>query len=239
MGSFLEDFYIDIFVKKSSAAEGSGCLANKTVIALKNISELNVYKFEIYDLTDVKQKEIEIGKSVTIVLQYTDDEVALQGWTEDTLAVYYYKPNINAWVKLGGTDSINKVDNTITIKASYLHETYAIFGSIKGKPVKMLKEPPIVWPNPFTPGRGGDIYGNLKVSCIFKEPVNGFKFNVYDTTGRIVYTKEYTGLYSQAEIYWDGKVEEGGSKYGVKSGIYIFQIEANGQYYRGKVMIAK
>ncbi|MDD5066402.1 MAG: hypothetical protein PHF84_05090 [bacterium] len=233
VGSVLDDFYLNIYKQSMTTSQVNSISKTDSIIAGQDNAGIKVYELDLEDSGEAKIDEIEIGNSVTVVLHYTDDELALQGWSEDTLAIYYYKENTGQWIKLGG--KVDKDRNTVTVKVNYLHNTYAIFGSKAAKYVKVFGDLKC-WPNPFSPGRGGDMYGNLKISFLFKETVKKFAFNVYDLSGRKVYTKEYQGEYSQGEIYWDGKDKD---KYAVKSGVYIYQIDTGSEYYRGKVLILK
>ncbi len=235
LNSVLNDFYLDIYKKKITDPELNINLSfnNDTIIKPKYSKQLNIYDFMLQDTNEEDIDEIEIGETITIIFCYSDAEISLQGWEEDSLAIYYYKEITGEWVKLGG--EIDKDSNTITITVNYLHSTYAIFGSKEVKYVKIYGDLKC-WPNPFLPGRGYNTYDNLKISFIFKEPVDSFKFVVYDLIGRKIYENEYSGNFTQGEIYWDGKDN---NDYFVKSGAYIYQIETESEYYRGKVMILK
>lgn len=232
-GSILEDFYLDIYRSTPDQKQGTGINKCDTIIKPQNATVLRLYYFLMQDKNENTVEELKIDATVTIVLYYTDAEIAAQGWAESTLAVYYYKKNTGDWVKLGG--KVDTAKNTITLQVSYLHDYYGIFGSTKGKVVKFT-EGFKCWPNPFSPGRGGDAYENMKISFGFTTPVEKFSFKVYDLNGRFLYSKDYFGSFTQGEIYWDGKDDQG---HILKSGIYIYQIETGNEYYRGKVMILK
>jgi len=236
-GSVLDDFYLDIYKINIKGKEYTKYIdaigKNESIQSPENSSKINIFNFSLEDADEESIDEVEIGEIVTIVLHYTDAELKKQAWDEDSLAIYYYKENTGEWVKLGG--KIDKKNNTITIKVNYLHSAYAVFGSKEPEYVKSFGDLKC-WPNPFTPGRGGNIYENLKISFIFKEPVEDFQFAVYDLVGRRIILKEYSGKFAQGEIFWDGTDENG---FFVKSGVYIYQIETKKEYYRGKVMILK
>ena len=83
---------------------------------------------------------------------------------------------------------------------------------------------------------GFSFHNSWPINTAFKEPVDKFTFVVYDLIGREIYTHEYEGPFTQGEIYWDGNDND---DYPAKTGVYIFQIETNSEYYRGKVMILK
>ena len=233
VGSALEDFYIDIYKRRDPERVNASSRNDTISPKPKAPDKMYIFHFELFDAKEEPLEEIEIGDSITVVLHYTDEEIALQGWNEGSLAIYYYKENTGEWVKLGG--KIDKEKNTITIQVNYLHATYAIFGTKEVTYVKIYGDLKC-WPNPFTPGRGGNIYENMKVSCIFKKDVQDFQFKVYDLMGRAIRTIEYKGTFTQAEIYWDGKDDDG---YFAKSGVYIFQIETGSEYYRGRAIIIK
>ena len=237
----MEDFFLDIYINPVSAMQKGASFDNDTILLPTDPSQIKVFNFRLLDINNKPMDEIEIHEdktkkaaSAVIVLHYTDTELTnLANGNRGSLAIYYFKENTGEWIKLGGEPGPDP--NTILIKVNYLHSYYAIFSSKKGEVVKIY-EGLRIWPNPFTPGRGGDTYENCKVSCIFTETVTGFKFVVYDLSGRIIVTKEYMGTYNQCEIYWDGKDDE---EYHVKTGVYIFQIETGSQYYRGKVGVLR
>lgn len=232
-GSVLADFYMDIAKTAADASQTGAVSKCASILGLPNAASLKVYLFDLFDASENAMTENEIGTSITIVLHYTDQEIADQGWSEDSLAIYYYKENTKDWVRLGG--AVDAAKNTVTLKVNYLHKTYAVFGASAVTYNKIYGDLKC-WPNPFSPGRGGDTYGNMKISFMFQQQVTGFSFSVFDLAGRKVYSREYAGEYTQGEIYWDGRDNE---KYTVKSGVYIFQIEAAGQRYRSKVLILK
>jgi len=234
VGSILEDFYLDIYKKLITSQQINAIRNNDTIINPASSSSINIFDFVLQDVGENDIDEIELNGTVTIVLHYTDAEIAAQGWSEDSLAIYYWKENTGEWVRLGGI--VDKANNTVTVTVNYLHTTYAIFGSKSVDYTKMFGDLKI-WPKAFTPGRGGDTYGKCKITFIFKSPVDEFKFRVYDLMGRLIYEKNYSqGTYYQAEISWDGKDNDG---YYVKSGVYVYQIEVGDEYYRGTVMVVK
>jgi len=229
--SVLRDFYLDIYKKDATGSLVSSAEKNESILSVSG--GFKVFEFHLENENQQTIPEIPLNSKIKIVLHYTDEEISKHGWSEDSLAIYYWKENTGEWVRLGGT--VDKVNNTVTVEVTYLHNYYAIFGSSSVKYTKIFGDIK-VWPNPFTPGRGGDTYQNMHISFIFKNPVDKFKFVVYDLSGRKVYQKEYTGSFTQAEIYWDGKDKDG---FVVKSGVYIFQIETSNEYYRGKLMILR
>ena len=235
--------FVDI--KKDPMTGGSpyanAILKNDSILPVGAADIPNIVKYEFVlqeatgEHTGVDVDELEIN-DVSINISFCYNLPLPGSWTEDSLAIYYYKENTGDWVRLGG--QVNKTDRFISIQANYLHSHYAVFGSKPPEFVKSYGDLKI-WPNPFTPGRGGEAYKNLKISCIFKNNVTDFKFKVYDLMGRVIFEKEYTGSYDQCEIYWDGKDDDDDDGYWVKTGVYIFQIETGSEYYRGKVGILR
>lgn len=228
-----EDFYLDVYKKQINSEQISAINKNSEIVAPNNPSAISVFDFDLENLNEEEVNEVKLKKSATIVLYYTDAEISSQGFNEDSLAIYYYKPNTKEWVKIGGV--VDKENNCITIKVDYLNTTYAIFGS---KPSEFVKNVSIAKTRKIiTPGRGGNEYENLVITFEFKNRVNEFYFTIYDLKGRKIYKKKYdSGPYHQAEIYWDGKDQDG---YYVKSGIYIYQIEYENEYYKGMFIVAK
>ncbi len=233
-GSILEDFYLDIY-KESIDSEMVGAISkNSSIFTPQTPTNINIFDFVLQNSDEQDIDEIELNSSVTIKLHYTDAEIAAQGWSEDSLAIYYWKENTGEWVRVGGV--VDKANNIVTVKVDYLHTAYAIFGSSGVQYTKIFGDLK-VWPKIFTPGRGGDTYGKCKISFIFQEPVDEFKFTVFDLKGNLIYEKVYnSGPYYQAEIPWSGKDNDG---FYVKSGVYIYRIIVGDKYYKGTVMVVK
>ncbi len=238
VNSLFEDIELNIFKRNATTAQIAASTINGT-ISPKPAASFKVFNFEL----EVGRKpvhEVEIDEPISIVLHYDDTELPALGGDESSLAIYYYKENTGEWVKLGGKQDLN--NNTLTITVNYLHDNYAIFSTTLPTFVKGYGDLKC-WPNPFTPNtpgypsRGGRTYENLKISFLFENPpVTAFKFVVYDTMGREIYSKEYQGSYYQGEIFWNGR-DNGGRP--AKSDIYIFQIETGEEYNRGIVMILR
>ncbi|MBU1076199.1 MAG: hypothetical protein KKH98_02830, partial [Spirochaetes bacterium] len=234
VGSVLEDFYLDIYKKAISDAQVAAISKNSSIINPTAGPDMKVFDFELQNIKAADADEMELDKSVTLVLYYSDAELAAQGWSEDSLAIYYWKHSTGEWIRLGG--EIDKAKNTVTVKVAYLHTTYALFGATPVNYTKIFGDLK-AWPLAFSPGRGGDTFGKFKVTFIFKSPVDEYRFKVYDLMGRVIYEKIFnSGPYYQGEAPWSGKDNEGVIS---KSGVYIYQIEVGQEYYRGKVMILK
>lgn len=233
-GSVLEDFYLDIYKKSISTEQINAISKNASILKPFFAPDIKVFDFELQDINENEIDEMELDKSVTIVLHYTGEELKTQGWNEDSQAIFYWKHSTGKWIRLGG--EIDKAKNTVTIKVAYLHTSYTIFGATAVNYTKIFGDLK-AWPQAFSPGRGGDTFAKFKVTFIFKSPVNEFKFKIYDLTGREIYCKQYdTGPYYQGDIPWNGQDNDGVV---AKSGVYIYQIEVGDEYYRGKVMLLK
>ncbi len=232
--SVINDFYLDIYKVNIDNEKSSAILKNEKIIKGNNPDNLKVFNFVLQNNNEEDINEMEIGKSITIVLHYSDEEIASQGWSEDSLAIFYYKENTKEWVRIGGI--VDKDNNTVTVKVNYLHRYYAIFGAKSVDYTKIFGDFKC-WPRQFSPTSGGRSYQNLHISFTFKEGVENFTFSVYTLSGKLVYRKDYNnGIYYEGEIYWNGRDNDG---YILKSGVYIYQIEVNDTYYRGSVLLMK
>jgi len=100
---------------------------NNTKNISPNIPSLGKY-FDIIVDNATKQHI----SSLTIKIDYTDEEVAATGLDENTLKIYYYNETSLTWQD---TNSIvNTTENSITVTVKHA-STYAVFGQEKSQPV--------------------------------------------------------------------------------------------------------
>ena len=103
------------------------------------------------------------------------------------------------------------------------------------KPVFSLKEAPrkIIVP-------GSSIAGNAKFTLVFDNPSASIisQANIYDITGTEVadFTEETPSGNDPSQLSWNGRASDGSL---VRSGIYIYQVQVEGEVINGTVVVAK
>lgn len=197
-----------------------------------NPTTLSNYHFEIKDLSDNAKLENGMKGDVEIVLHYDADNVISQGWNENDLAIYYWKPTTQRWVKIGGT--LDAASDTVKAKVSYLHAYYAVMAPAtqSQKAIRDVK----ISPNPFTPGRGGDQFTKAKLTFTFNKPYSEYQVKIFDMRGRLIRKFVRDGSYAQGEVFWDGLNDEG---FNVPGGVYLYQIHAGSNVFTGTVLVLK
>ncbi len=234
--SILRNFAIDIWVTNLSDGDMKSASANnKTIEAPANPDNMTLYFVDMRDLSDGSMKEQEITNDIIVILHYNPAEISAQGWSEDKLAIYYWRSMTKEWIRIGGV--VDKGAKTVTVKVSYLHQYYAIFGdkanSIKGAPgfVSVKTDPRV-----FTPRADDRTFKNIKISIGFEEAHDRYQVKIYNVRGNLIKSFDRSGEYKQGEVYWDGKDNEG---YDVKSGIYIYRIIADDKTYSGTIIVVR
>jgi hypothetical protein len=213
----------------------SAATTTKTIANPADPINMTLFWLDMRDLSDSPMDEQELTNDVLIVLHYTDAEIAAQGWDETKLAIYYWRPMTKEWIRLGGV--VDTTANTVTIKASYLHKYYAIFG--EGTPptvtvpgfVQVRVEPKI-----FTPRSGDRATKNIKISMAFDKSYDQYTLKIFDLRGNLVKSFVRSGTYQQGEVYWDGCDDEG---FNVKGGVYIYRITAGQNVYSGTIIVVR
>ncbi len=199
-------------------------------------ASLQKFWFEMKDYNGNELNEVELDGDVYISLHYDDSNVISQGWSESSLAVYYWKEASGEWIRLGGT--VDTVSNNIVIRSSYLRKNYAILGeaNVTGDVTGFIKV--TAEPRMFTPGSSDNAFANVKISASFDTVTDSYNVKIFTLAGIMIKNYDRTeGAYSQGEVFWDGNDSEG---YAVKSGVYIYRVvTAEGHSYTGTIVVVK
>ncbi len=234
-GSLGDYFSIDIWLTNFTVLDPAMKEAARKISSLSGDEDrVKVYNFEIKGMAFDEREEQELKKDVIVKLAYNKAEIESWGWSEDKLAVYYWRPMTKEWRRIGGV--VDKENGYMTFKASYLHRYYTIMGdSAKGTSapgfVSVSTDPKV-----FTPGVKDRRYKNMKLSFGLEESVEKVYVKIYDIRGNLLRQLECSGEYKNGEVYWDGKDAEG---YDVKTGVYIYKIIAGNKMFSGTIIIAR
>ena len=228
---FAADFYRENILNYPQMSEN---LQNNEFI--KKPLSLDLIQIYRLQLSGIDEKELEgvlLKKNGTLKLCYSNAMVSSAGWNENKLAIFYYKENIGKWIPIGG--KVDTFVHNITANINFVAHYFGVFEANevnrKGKLSNI-----IVTPRIFTPTRGGMEFNAVRINFDIDEPVSKISVKIYDLKGRLIRNLESSGEYGQGNILWDGKDEDGVY---VKSGAYIYKIEADGEEYKGTVFVVK
>lgn len=217
--SYEEDLYIDI-------------------VRLKNEEIGKVYKSLAFTPKGVKSEKVITGfmfsrAVMDIQISYGIDESGevrsapsksqvKANKAKDNLALFWF--NGVEWVKVGG--DVDTANNVVSIK-SKKGGRYQLRQSIRAAKFTVNN----IYPRIFTPN--GDGWNDV-VNFVYEGNDDGITGKIFDINGAFVADMSHGDtIYS---LKWDGK---NGSEETVSSGIYIYQIEADGEIINGTVVIAK
>jgi len=223
---------VNISIEDFSATHITATLNNSQIENPLSGADLDLFHFEITDSTNGAITENGMKGDVTLVLHYDEAAMTTQGWDEADLAIYYWKQTTGEWVMVGGT--VDVTADTVSANVSYLHSYYAVMGkdNIKTTAIKNVKASP----NPFTPGRGGSEFSNMKLSFSFDKAYAKYEVKIYDLKGRLVRKFSRDGSYAQGEVFWNGKDDNG---FNIAGGVYLYQIHAGDNVFTGSVLVLK
>ena len=212
--------------QQSATTSGSG------ITAPTDASTLQTYVFDMYDASDTTVAENGFKGNVELTLHYDASNIAAQGWSESDLAIYYWKETTKEWILVGGL--VDEAADTVSAKVSYLHKVYTVMSKAAStaKPIRNV----LASPNPFTPGRGGSTFGNMKLTFSFDKAYESYTVKIYNLRGRLIRTINGSGEYAQGEVFWDGKTEAG---FYVRGGVYLYQIHAGKHVFTGSVLLLR
>jgi len=235
VGTLGENFAVDVWITNLYVVSEMRDKLNSGFIAMPRSPELvRVYQLDISGVSVDYRTEQELKNDVIITLHYEDAEIAAQGWSEDKLAIYYWREMTKEWVRIGG--KVDTVRNTVSAKVSYLHKYYAIFGESQISPKKPGFVSVKTDPKVFTPKAGDRAYKNIKISIGFEESQERYQVKIFDLRGNLIRSFDRSGEYKQGEVYWDGKDEEG---YDVKTGVYIYRVIAGSNVFSGTIVVVR
>ncbi|MFN3659919.1 MAG: FlgD immunoglobulin-like domain containing protein, partial [Brevinematales bacterium] len=232
-----KEFSVDITRWWLTAEQRRNTTENKTVKSPVTTENMYGYRFQLSTRDDKPMDGSLVKRDAVLYLAYDPADVALRGWNENELAIYYWDDNgLNPrWVRVGG--EVNTTAKQVVAKVSYVHSIYAVLGKA-GEGRQGLITGVTLRPRVFTPSRSGDgYYGSVRVTMEFREAVERYEVKIFDLKGNLIkrFVRE-DGPYVQGEIAWDGKDTEG---YDVKNGVYIYKIYAGGETYSGTLVIAR
>ncbi|HPH02812.1 MAG TPA: hypothetical protein PK297_07640, partial [Spirochaetota bacterium] len=222
---------VNIAIEDMTDDQESYANASERVITRPTDSTtLSVWHFKIVNLADNVTLENGFKKDVEIVLHYGD--LSSQGWTDDRLGIWYWKPSTKEWVFVGGV--VDTQTKTIRARVSYLHTYYAVMATATAttQAIHSVKASP----NPFTPGRGDGQFSNMKLSFAFAKAYSSYEVKIFNMQGQLVQHFTRDGSYAQGEVFWDGKDRNG---FKVRGGVYVYQIIAGSSVYSGSVLILR
>lgn len=237
-GALLNDFSVDIIKRLATGEEQAGVLNSKGVGSFNNISQMKVYELVMKTVPGEDIFENPLKGDVILKFYYDESYIVSQGWSEDSLSVWYWKDTTKEWVRIGG--KVDKVNNFVYIKARYLHRVYAVMGDGNVKKEGIVRNVKAS-PNPFTPNINGNAvdykYGMLKITFDLDKPYDKVKVRIYDMSGKLLRILECDGSFGQGEVYWDGKDQDG---IYVRNGAYIYVVVAGDTVgYKGTVILVK
>jgi len=238
-GSVGEYFSLDIWITNFTVVSPdmkNAANNSKYIIPPKGDADnVKVYNFEMKGVSWDEREEQPLANDAIVKLYYNPEEIKGWGWSEDKLAVFYWRPVTKEWIRIGGV--VDKENKYVLFKTSYLNRYYAVMGDnasgIPGAPgfVSVRAEPKV-----FTPTSSDRKFGNIKLTFSLENPVDKVLVKIYDLKGNLVRQFERNCEYKEGMVYWDGKDEEG---YDVKTGVYVYRIIAGNNVYSGTVIIAR
>ncbi len=234
VSSLQEDFSVDIMKKMFTEEQKKNAMENKFVKRPSYSDNMYGYQLNLYNLKDTSIDGAVLNLDAVLYLKYDKAEIESRGWREDDLAIYYWDRigNNSRWVKVGGV--VDKDRKYVSAKVSYIHGFYAVMG--KGEDKGGVIRNVAVRPKVFTPKDKEGYFGSVRLTFEFDKAYDKYEVRIYDLKGNLVKRFERTGSYTQGEISWDAKDNEG---YPVKTGVYIYQIYAGNEKYSGTIIIAR
>jgi len=222
--------------------KGSNSFNDDLIIKVEKVEEeeskdkvISCYEYKVFkghnngSLEEIKTFSFAKPKA-SVSLSY---EITTHGMVQGTsirtsqagtqLALFWF--NGIEWVKLGA--KVDTVERAFTIKTEKLG-MYEIKESFAATEFTLNK----VWPRIFTPNNDGL---NDAVYFEYANPNNrGVVCRIFDVRGALV--RQLDIGQTETSFAWDGKDEKGKV---VSSGVYLYQLEAEGKVINGTVVVAK
>jgi len=225
---------VDIWYSNLTAAQIS-MSSGGFIVPPTDANTLTLYHFKMTDLDSLPVMQQEIWGNLTIKLFYNETNIAAQGWSEGSLAIYYWREMTGEWVRVGGKTDAS--ENSITAQVGYIHNYYTIFGETALTEVAPGFVSVTVDPKVFTPQTSDKYYKNMKLSVGFAKEVSKYEIKIYTLYGELVRSFLFEGGgYTQSEVFWDGKDNE---DIPVKSGVYVYRVIAENNTYTGTIVIVR
>ncbi|NPU99930.1 MAG: hypothetical protein HPY53_00985 [Brevinematales bacterium] len=227
---FAVDMWISNINSQQMAEVGGGYIQTPA-----DRNNLEVFYLDMSDINGYDVTAQEIWGNLTLKLYYNETNIAAQGWSENSLAIYYWREMTGEWMRIGG--KVNTLENSVTAQVSYIHQYYAIFGENSIKEIAPGFVNVTVDPKIFTPFSTDKGFKNMKLSVGFAKEVAKYEIKIYTLSGELVRSFTFEGGgYTQAEVFWDGTDDEG---YPVKSGVFVYRVIADGNTYSGTIVLAR
>ena len=232
-------FSIDIYLSNLTAEQVADLSTNRLVKAPTQTASMQGYYLDLRDYNDRVIQGAALALDATLIFAYNKADVTARGWNESQLALFYWDDLGGAangkWVRIGG--NVDTTNGTVVAQVSYIHRIYAVMQ--KGTASADVLQNVVVRPKVFTPTSSvNDYFNTIRISFEMdpSRAPNGYVVKLYDVKGTLIQEYQRSGTYQQGEVYWDGKDQQG---YPVKSGAYIYRIQAGSAVYSGTIIIAR
>jgi len=237
-GALGEYFSLDIWRTNMNNTQISAMQRAKNVKSPLAPDDVTLFYLDMKGLDTDERTQQELKNNLIIKLHYYMEEIEEQGWSEDSLAIYYWREMSNEWVRIGG--KVDKNEKTVTAKVGYLHRYYAIFGEKAMETIVPGFVSVTVDPKIFTPTANERDFKNIKISVGFSEEFESYEVMIFNLQGNlvrhIVNEKVLGQGFTQGEVFWNGLDEDG---YPVKTGVYVYRIIAGGNVFSGTIVVAR
>lgn len=210
------------------------------------ITDIADYRLYFIDLEDASGQDLEsvdlltrdsanrvqdLEVNATITLSYDQTHLDANGINASELAVFNYDYYRDNWVNIGGT--VDSTEATVTASVNTLSRYYILAEATAGSG---FINNVTVSPRLFTPGRGSRHFNRMTLNFNLSKPVDNYTVGIFSLQGRKIIEYNKPGTYSNGQIFWDGYDSNGNL---VSGGIYVYVIQAEGQKYRGTVVVTR
>ncbi|OHD53558.1 MAG: hypothetical protein A2014_10820 [Spirochaetes bacterium GWF1_49_6] len=241
-GSVGNEFSVDIKVLPLTAPQKAKIDDSKLIKHPLGKDGMFGYLFQFYDNEDDPIGGSLLELDAIMYLAFDPDTNIGWGWQVVDLAIFYWDDNGDTdysdskWVRIGGT--VDSVNNVVTARVAYLHGFYAVMAKLVNE--QGIIQNVVLRPKIFTPYGSGDYYTTIRISFEFDKEYDSYEVKIYDLFGMLVRSFKRTAeggvKFTQGEVAWDGKDDEG---YPIKGGVYIYQVIVGGQTYSGTLVIVR
>lgn len=234
VNTLLNDYVPEVRTNHLDSEQKADLAKNKYVAGLTQPDSLVVFDVKMFNLRiqDEYQYGVRLAAPITVNVPYNPSSITAQGWSESSLAVYYWDDKAAKWMKVGG--KVDPSGNYVTVEMDFLARTYAVFGDNPHKDGPIFDV--VVKNNPFTPGNTGSGFGFVTVNFSLEKPDSEVKVHIFNLKGELMRTFTVSCEFAQGSFSWDGLDMDG---YSLPAGVYIYQIRSGKAKYTGTVLLAK
>ncbi len=234
IGTLLNDYIPEVKTNHLTPSQILDLSKNNYVLNPVQTEALISFDVKMFNLkiADEYQYGVRMASPITLNVPYNPVAIAAQGWSESSLAVYYWDETAGKWYKVGG-----KVDSSghfVTVQVDFLARTYAVFGDSPHKDGEIYDV--VIKNNPFTPGNLASGFEFVTVSFSLLNPNSEVSILIFNMKGELIRKYLLDCPNGQGTFSWDGLDFDG---YPLPAGIYIYQIRAGKDKYTGTVLLAK